>query len=110
MTLVPGGVRNCEDHNSRWPTDGRTKRTKDPLHEAWAVHVMVNADYRCQVRYVGICTGEASEADHIRAVAEGGAEYDPGNGQAACPACHKVKSSDEGHRAQGHNVPERARL
>lgn len=108
--LVPGGVRSCPAHSSRWPTDGRTQRTKDPRHEAWAVHVMLNADYRCQIRYVDICTGEAEHADHIKAVAEGGLEYDPANGQAACPACHQAKSSDEGHRAQGHRVSERRTL
>ncbi|OYN80431.1 HNH endonuclease [Mycolicibacterium sphagni] len=112
--LVPAGVRACPSHNSRWPTDGRTQRTTTPEHEAWRQLVLINAGHRCQIRYAGICTGDAGpgrgQADHIRAVAEGGLEFDPSNGQAACPECHQVKSSDEGHRAQGHHVPDRERL
>jgi 5-methylcytosine-specific restriction protein A len=110
MELVPGNVRACPQHNSRWPTDGRTQRTRTPEHNAWAAQVLINADHRCQIRYAGICTGHAQHADHIKPVTEGGLEFDPTNGQAACEPCHIAKSSDEGHRAQGHRVPERQQL
>lgn len=104
LTLVPAGVRACRDHESRWPTDSRNQRTDTAEHKAWAEAVLVRAGYRCQIRYTGLCTGDATDADHIRPVAEGGPEFDPANGQAACPECHQAKSSDEGHRAQGHTV------
>lgn len=108
LALVTPPQRNCPEHGSRWPTDRRTQRTTTAEHRAWADAVLTRAGHRCQLRYAG-CTGTAAHADHIQAVAEGGAEYDPGNGQAACRHCHQLKSSDEGHRAQGHHVPERQR-
>jgi len=39
------------------------------------------------------------QADHIRNVAQGGAEHDVGNGQALCQPCHKAKIQAEA--AQG---------
>ena len=107
--LVPGGTRNCADHKSRWPTGQRTKRTKTSQHIAWRNQVLDNANGRCQIRYAGVCTGIATEADHIVPITEGGAEFDPLNGQGACRACHALKSSDEGHRAQGHRTTVRTR-
>ncbi len=109
-TLIPGGTRNCPTHTSRWPTDQRTRRTKTPEHEAWRGQVLINARHQCQLRYTGVCIDTATQADHIKPVTEGGPEFDPTNGQGACEPCHRLKSSDEGHRAQGHHVPHRPRL
>lgn len=107
--LVKPGTR-CDEHKARWPTDNRTQRTTNSRHKAWQTAVLRNAHGQCQIRYAGICTGRAEHADHILAVGLGGAEYDPANGQGACEPCHKAKSSDEGHIAQGHQVPPRKRL
>jgi 5-methylcytosine-specific restriction endonuclease McrA len=45
----------------------------------------------CQLRYPGICTGDAEELDHIIGIAQAGGRYDdPENLRWLCRACHKV--------------------
>ena len=107
--LVKPGT-HCDQHKSRWPTDRRTRRTTTTQHAAWSRDVLKRARGQCEIRYAGICIGRATQADHIKAVALGGAEFDPRNGQGACEPCHRAKSSDEGHLAQGHTVRARKRL
>lgn len=45
----------------------------------------------------------ARTVDHITPKAEGGTD-DPANLRAICDACHKAKTTDEGHRAAGHTT------
>lgn len=80
-----------------WGT-GQT-RTSSAAHKAWAATVKRNAHGRCQLRLPG-CEGYADHADHILAVAEGGAEYDPANGQGACHHCHSIKTAEETARGR----------
>lgn len=103
------GQRNCMDHgNSRWPTGDpfRYMRMDTPQIMAAYGRIVVGD---CKIGYVGICTGEAEELDHIVPYFEGGDDEDE-NLQGACAACHAAKSSDEGHRAQGHNPRVRQRI
>jgi 5-methylcytosine-specific restriction protein A len=52
--------------------------------------------HRCQIRRPGICTGVATEADHIVPVSVTGPAGDhDGNLQAACHPCHAAKTADE---------------
>lgn len=44
-----------------------------------------------------LCGAEATEADHVVPVAEGG-RNDLSNGRAICPACHAEKSRAESER------------
>lgn len=97
--LVPSGQR-CPDHRHGWGKGN--PRTTTPQHRDWSRQVRTR-DGHCMIQRPG-CTGTADTADHIVAVAFGGAEYDPANGQAACWSCHGWKSSREGHIAQGHQV------
>ena len=92
--LVPGGT-HCPQHQHRFKSGGPS-RTSDPRHRVWRAAVLDRAHWWCEIRYPDICTGRAKQADHIVAVAFGGAEFDPLNGQAACDPCHKRKSSGEG--------------
>ncbi|WP_408608401.1 HNH endonuclease [Actinomyces howellii] len=46
------------------------------------------------------CQHRATEADHVVPVAEGGAMYDPLNGQAACGSCHMQKTQREAARGR----------
>lgn len=105
------GQRNCADcGNSRWPTDDpfRAARMNEIPQETYT-RIFTRDRYECQIRYAGLCTGAADDLDHVVPNFEGGDSSDF-NLQAACTPCHRAKSSDEGHRAQGHKVQERQRL
>lgn len=93
----------CPDHTKHGWGKGNP-RTKDPRHEAWRKTVLTRDHWRCQIRHPTRCIGKANIADHIIAVAFGGPEYDPANGQAACQPCSDWKSSREGNQAQGHRI------
>lgn len=65
---------------------------------------ILNRDnHQCQLRYDG-CIGTATEADHIRNVANGGNDSKE-NGQAVCVPCHKVKT----RREQQEGIAKRSR-
>lgn len=112
MNVAEPGKRNCgECGNDRWPREkGRHKRMRTPEVKSIRQVVMGNAKGLCEIRYVGICRYRATDLDHKIPVAEGGSDLDIENYQAACGPCHDAKSSDEGHRAQGHKVVDRERL
>lgn len=80
-----------------------TSRTSTAAHKAWRKNVLDACGWRCQIRGVG-CLGEATHADHITPLAEGGAEFDLANGQGACPACHARKTSAEAARGRARRL------
>jgi 5-methylcytosine-specific restriction protein A len=103
--LVYGGQRYCEDHQAQhnWHTGPniRSSRSHDAKWKRTARRILKRDGHRCQIRYVGICIGLASEVDHTIPVSQGGTDLDS-NLRGACGPCHKAKSSDEGHIAAGH--------
>lgn len=46
--------------------------------------------YKCQVRLEGVCTGEATEVDHVRAIALWGVTFDPTHLRATCGPCNRA--------------------
>lgn len=78
-------------------------RTSTTEHKAWRKVVLSNCYGRCQINGPR-CTRRALEADHIIPVAEGGAEYDPANGQGACVPCHKDKTQTEAARGRQRSM------
>jgi 5-methylcytosine-specific restriction protein A len=107
--LVPNGVRFCPDCNQpRWKATNTPKsRCAEGNWRKKRKRILKRDNHHCQIRYVGICTGIATEVDHITPVTQGGTD-DDWNLRAACGPCHAAKSSDEGHRAAGHKP--RARI
>lgn len=87
-----GTGRYCPEHQVRWKQG--PSRTSTPEHAAWRKAVLDRDHWWCRIQGPG-CTGRANHADHITAVAFGGAEFDLTNGQAACPTCHLAKSLAE---------------
>jgi 5-methylcytosine-specific restriction protein A len=65
-------------------------------HKAWAAAVMRRAGYRCQAPG---CRKAAPEhrlfADHVTEMRDGGAPFDPANGQALCGMHHSAKTAAE---------------
>lgn len=111
--LVPAGQRFCPmcDTGS-WSTGNKQNPSKSRSAEGkWRKtrkRILSRDSHQCQIRFVGICIGLASEADHIIPTSEGGTDHDS-NLQAACRPCHLAKSSDEGHKALGHKPKGRIR-
>ncbi len=96
------GARYCPAHKSQWEYN-RAPRTSTAGHKAWRLAILNRDHWFCQIRLPG-CTRRATIADHITAVAFGGAQYDLGNGQAACQSCSDEKSkgeATEGRRRAG---------
>lgn len=90
-------TRYCTEHTTHhW--EGRSHST-GPGYAQWRRTVMTRAKGLCQIRGPH-CTRRATDADHILNVKAGGARYDPDNGQAACPPCHKAKTQEEARRAR----------
>jgi 5-methylcytosine-specific restriction protein A len=67
--------------------------------------VLRDAGYQCQIRTPGVCTGEANQADHIGDRLDHRRE----NLRAACPACHQLRSSQQGGRAYAARAQARVR-
>lgn len=51
--------------------------------------------WQCQIRLADVCTGRATDCDHIVPRSQGGSN-DVQNLRAACKACHKKKTAQEG--------------
>lgn len=76
---------------------GSTRR--DRLPRDWPERrssVLERDDYRCQLRYRGVCAGRATDVDHR----DRGDDHRLANLQAACSPCHSRKSSAEGNAAR----------
>jgi len=109
--LVPAGQRYCADCNQPWKSSHPThnSRSADAQWRKTVRRILKRDNHQCQIRYVGICTGRATEVDHIIPVFQGGTDH-PSNLQATCRECHLAKSSDEGLIAQGRKPKGRIRF
>lgn len=66
----------------------------DKAHRAWRLAVLTRDAWTCQ-DCGRVCSDKReAQADHIVAIAHGGARYDLANGQTLCLVCHARK----GHR------------
>lgn len=98
--IEPG--QDCPDHPRR-PWHKRTNVNRNRTREREALkRKHVGPDKTCALGYVGICTTVATELDRI----DNQGLYTPDNVAGVCHPCHLVKSSREGHTAQGHHLTE----
>jgi 5-methylcytosine-specific restriction protein A len=100
------GTTYCPEHQPIGWTSGGRSRTDTAEARAWRKAVLDACGWRCQIRGPR-CLGRATQADHIRNVAAGGAEHDIANGQGACKPCHDEKTQREAAagRAQARSTP-----
>lgn len=78
-------------------------KTADPFYltqeyRAWRETVISNAGRRCQAIEHGNRCSKAEPrhrmfADHVKEVRDGGAPYDPANGQCLCGSHHTLKTT-----------------
>lgn len=71
-------------------------------HAAWRGAVLRRARFRCEGLGCG-AHGVRLYADHVVELRDGGAPFDPTNGQALCASCHARKTARE--RARRHGAP-----
>lgn len=67
-----------------------------PEHRQWRAIVIARAGGRCEGIVNGHRCGRAERrmfADHIVERKDGGAEFDPANGQCLCGSCHSRKTA-----------------
>lgn len=81
-----------------WPSRVNP-RTGSTAHRRWRAGVLHRDQHRCQLHLTG-CTQRATEADHITELADGGAELNISNGQAACANCHNRKTAAHARATQ----------
>jgi 5-methylcytosine-specific restriction endonuclease McrA len=62
------------------------------------VRVLKRDGYQCQLRYVDICLGRASQVDHI-VQPEAGGGSDLANLRAVCVRCHRRRTGQQGAAA-----------
>lgn len=55
------------------------------------LEILARDGHKCQIRSSD-CDGEANQVDHIIAVNDGGAFYDPDNLRAACNRCNSTRA------------------
>jgi len=80
-----------------WDSDGSRNNA---AHKAWRVEVLDRDGWSCQLQHRH-CEGRANEAHHlVRPAVRPDLEYDPGNGVAACPSCHKVETQKQATEAR----------
>lgn len=95
--------------------DGRAlkppAKTADPFYltpeyRAWREAVIARAGRRCEAHEHGRRCRKAEPrhrmfADHVKEVRDGGAQYDPANGQCLCGRHHTLKTADERRKRLG---------
>jgi 5-methylcytosine-specific restriction protein A len=74
---------------------------RKPEYESWRAEVIQRAGGACQHPGCGR-RGVRLFADHIHEVRDGGAPFDPMNGQALCSRHHTLKTAHE--RAKRHGL------
>jgi 5-methylcytosine-specific restriction enzyme A len=100
----PLGARRCEAHKrvGKWQTYSGTSRTAAKGHVKNRA-IVLRREQWCYLAYPGVCTKRSTVADHVIPLSAGGAD-DLGNLRGCCEPCHRVKTSQDAHRAMGHNV------
>lgn len=74
-----------------------------PEHRRWRAIVIARAGGRCQAPGCGRVERRMF-ADHIVELQDGGAPFDPANGQCLCGSCHTRKTASERSRRQARGV------
>lgn len=70
-------------------TNPRRPSDRSPAWPALRLRVLQRAGYRCHW-----CHGRATEADHVQAIAEGGAGLDIRNLVASCRSCNARRGGE----------------
>lgn len=100
---TPGcpNLQPCTIHADRpWSRSTRKQRIGRSGWEEQAEHkaILQRDNHRCYTPFPDICTGTATQVDHIINLAAGGTDH-PHNKRAICPLCHRRKTAHEAAEA-----------
>jgi 5-methylcytosine-specific restriction protein A len=96
-----------EDRGRAWQR--KSKAAVYSYDGSWLVirkQVLERDGYQCQLRFAGICIGEATEADHIIQPGSGGTD-DLWNLRAVCRPCHARRTGRQGAIAKQRRAARR---
>jgi hypothetical protein len=99
LGLVRGRLGASRPQRLKPPAKVADPLYQSPEHRAWAAKVISRAGGRCEaIDARGIrCTKAAPRhrmfADHVDEVRDGGARFDPDNGQCLCGSHHSAKTA-----------------
>lgn len=98
----------CEKHKRKpWINPSQHTLQMDPtLERQWRKQVIAKTNGRCAQ-----CGQPGTITDHIVPVGEGGAKYDPANGQYLCQGCDTPKTqADLARMASKRNKTKKSKL
>lgn len=104
--LVSPPHKRCEQHRVGWNASPRTASAAATERSYWRTVIRPAAlkrdGHMCQLQFHGICTGRATEVDHVREVADGGLDTME-NAVSVCGRCHRRKTARHAARASHTN-------
>lgn len=99
LRQLPPLVKRSDHVLVATPPKTRDRVLGTAAHVRWRTLIMERAGYRCEwiLEDGNRCTRRAPEhmmiADHIIERSDGGAPFDPANGQCLCPVHHGLKTN-----------------
>ncbi|MFH5927068.1 HNH endonuclease [Roseomonas xinghualingensis] len=92
LSFMPDRLGVMDPRTARPAPKQADPHYQTPEHQRWRAEVIRRANGMCQEP--GCCrTGVRLFADHIVELKDGGAPFDPANGQALCGAHHTAKTA-----------------
>jgi len=97
LRSLPPMLRPFDTSTTRLPPKTINPIYNSPQHNEWRATVIARANGQCEAIVNGRrCTNAKPlhrvDADHIIELRDGGAAFDPNNGQCLCRMHHKIKS------------------
>lgn len=102
LTMLKPRVATLDTSIAKQPPKVAAPIYGTPEYAEWRRVVIARAHGHCQSRGC-IRSGVRLFADHIVELKDGGAPFDPRNGQALCGSCHTTKTARA--RAERHLTP-----
>lgn len=97
---LPSRLRTADLSCARVPAKTADPLYATPEYKLWREAVIARADGRCQARGCGR-RERRMFADHVVEVKDGGARFDPANGQCLCGSHHTAKTAAERAKRMG---------
>ena len=109
LRILGHKLKPTQHHRLTLPQKVADRELQTPEHKAWRLIVCRRAGWQCEAILSdgarcsrSAANGDRMIADHIVERADGGALYDPDNGQCLCTPCNTAKGTQaRGARARG---------
>lgn len=97
MKMLGNKIRTMDTRSVRPRPKKVDQDLRDPMHLIWRAQVLTRAGYRCEAvnedgKRCSVAAPDTLFADHIMERFDGGALFDPDNGQCLCGSHHSKKT------------------